>query len=315
MGLSPTDIPLLLTSGLRTEFMSGQTEYKAHIQPLITTEIKSTKASESYGWLGESGEMKEWISERTPKALKEHGFTLVNKDYEHTIEVDRNAIDDDQYDQVALRVRNMGSKAERWKDRRLTEVIELGTSELCYDGQNFFDTDHSEGNSGSQSNAPAAALTYRVSTAAEFVAVLNLVSTAMSQFKDDQGNLVGIKLTHVMVPPALEWLARAAFDPTFSAQAETNAEKLGKGRVQIIVNEYLTTAATVSYTPVYWLDLSSSLKPFIFQNRKEAEFVAMDKPTDQGVFWSKKLYYGVDLRGNFGYGDWRKAYRTEGAAS
>lgn len=315
MGVSPSDIPLMLTAGLKTEFMTGRTQYTAHIQPLVSSTIKSTKAQETYGWLGESGEMKEWISERTPKALREHGFTIVNKDYEHTIEVDRNAIEDDQYGELALRVQNMGAVAERWKDKRLTEVIVAGTTELCYDGQFFFDTDHSEGSSGSQSNAPAAALAYRVSTAAEFITVLNTVSSLMAQYKDDQGLQVGRKPTHVMVPTSLEWIAREAFDPMFRGTGTTTASDMGKGRVQVIVNEYLTNAATISYSPIYWLDLSESLKPFIFQNRKEPEFVAKDKPTDEGAFWAKKLYYGVDLRGNFGYGDWRKAVRTEGAVS
>lgn len=315
MGLSPSDTPLMLTAGLKTEFMTGRSEYTAHIQPLITTTVKSTKASETYGWLGESGEMKEWISERTPKALREHGFTIVNKDYEHTIEVDRNCIEDDQYGEVAIRVKNMGSVAERWKDKRLTAVIEAGTTELCYDGQYFFDTDHSEGLSGSQSNAPAAALAYRVSTAAEAVTVLNAVTHIMAQFKDDAGLQVGRKPTHVMCPTNIEYILREAFDPSFRGTGTTTASEMGKGRVQVISNEYLTNAATVGYSVLYWLDLSETIKPFIFQNRKDPEFVAKDKPTDEGAFWSKKLYYGVDLRGNFGYGDWRKAVRTEGAAS
>lgn len=315
MGLSPSDIPLMLTAGLKTEFMTGRSTYVAHIQPVITTTIKSTKASETYGWLGESGEMKEWISERTPKALREHGFTIVNKDYEHTIEVDRNAIEDDQYGEVAIRVQNMGAVAERWKDKRLSAVVEAGTTELCYDGSYFFDDSHNEGNSGDQSNAPAASVTYKISTVAEAIAVLNLVTSLMAQYKDDQGNQIGRKPTHVMAPTNISWLLKAAFDPTYTGGGETSATIAGKGRVEVITNEYLTNAATPAYSVLYWLDLSEPLKPFIFQNRKEPEFVAKDKPTDDGVFWSKKLYYGVDLRGNFGYGDWRKAVRTEGAVS
>lgn len=314
MGITPEDVPLLLTAGLQTEFMIGQAAYTAHLQPVISTMFKSNKDQETYPWLGESDDMIEWIDERTPKGLKEHGFTIVNKDYESTIGVNRNAILDDQYNQIAPRVQRMGTAAERWKDKRLTEVVIAGTTELCYDGQFFFDTDHDDTNGefAVQSNAPAAGSGYKVETAAKLIAVAQIVDGMFAQFYLDNGQVAHRKLTHVMVPQVMKWIALAAFDPTFTGGGDTTATQIGKNMCQVIVNEYLPNTGTLGCQPIYWLDLSDPVKPFVFQNRQDAVFVAMDKPDATELFWRKKMFYGVDLRGNFGYGDWRKAIRTEG---
>lgn len=315
MGLNRGDIPKLLTSGLRTEFMGdkGFGSTQSDVYKTIALEVPSTKASETYAWLGQLPKMQEWLSERQIKGLSEHGFSIINKDFETTIRVDRNALEDEQYGQLKLLSQMMGQEARRYYDEYLVSVIE--GNGLAYDGQNFFDTDHSEGSSGPQSNAPAAGVAYKVSTAAEFVTVLNTVSTAMSQLNGDNGKRFGAKVTHVLVPTALEWLAREAFDPSYRGTGTTTASEMGKGRVQIIVSEYLATDATVAYSPVYWLDLSKPIKPFIFQNRKNPEFVALDKTDSYENFMSKGILYGVDNRFNMGFGLWQLAYKTVGAAS
>lgn len=313
MGINRNDIPKLITSGLRTEFMGdkGFGVTQSDLYKTIALEVPSTKSSETYAWLGQLPKMREWLSERVIQSLSEHSFTIVNKDFESTIRVDRNALEDEQYGQFKILAQLMGQEAHRFYDEYLISVIEANG--LCYDGQNYFDTDHSEGDSGSQSNAPSAAAGYVVDTAAKFVTVLNLVSSAMAQFKGDQGKHFGAKVTHVLVPTNLEWLARSAFDPDYSAAGETNTEKIGKGRVKVLVSEHLSTSGTLGHQPVYWLDLSKPIKPFIFQNRKAPEFVALDGTDDYENFMSKGILYGVDNRFNMGYALWQLAYKTQGA--
>lgn len=49
----------------------------------------------------------------------------------------------------------------------------------------------------------------------------------------------------------------------------------------------------------------------IFQPRRAAEFVAKDQLTDDNVFMRKEFLYGVDYRGNVGYGLWQLAYASK----
>lgn len=60
----------------------------------------------------------------------------------------------------------------------------------------------------------------------------------------------------------------------------------------------------------FLIDASRPVKPFIFQMRKPPQFVAMDKIDDERVFTSRELRYGVDYRGNAGYGLWQLAYAS-----
>ena len=66
-----------------------------------------------------------------------------------------------------------------------------------------------------------------------------------------------------------------------------------------------------SGTPWFLLDVTRAIKPFIFQNRRPAQFVAKDDPTDTRVFMNKEFTYGVDMRCNAGYGLWQLAYASK----
>lgn len=147
--LTRKDVPRLLLAGLKTIYDSA---YKS-VTPVytqITTEVQSNKSKEEYGWLGATPALREWIDERAPKGIKENGFDLKNKDFEASIEVDRNAIEDDQYGQIKVRVQQMGVQAAKGFDKFLAATIEANG--LAYDGQNFFDTDHPNEDGTTQSN-------------------------------------------------------------------------------------------------------------------------------------------------------------------
>lgn len=66
-----------------------------------------------------------------------------------------------------------------------------------------------------------------------------------------------------------------------------------------------------SGTAWYLLDTTRVLKPVILQKRKNYNFVAMDKETDDNVFMRKEYVYGVDARLNAGYGLWQLAYASK----
>lgn len=302
--LTRGDIPKLLLAWLKTEFFKGYNQINPFYTE-VTTEVKSNKASEVYAWLWDNPWLREWRDEKMPKALLEHGFTLVNKDYEATIAVDRNALDDDQYGQVKIRAMNLGISTRRSYDKILTEVIEAWHSTVCYDWQNFFDTDHSEWDSWTQSN-------YQASSYALAADKLKLIISAMRQFKTDTGEYAGINPTHILVPTGLEFTAKELLDPTFVSVTTDPSKATLKWLLKVIVSPYLANVWTVANSAYYVLDLSGAVKPFIFQNRKPITFVALDKDTDYDNFMSKTLYYSAEARFAFGYGDWRFAYKAMG---
>ena len=115
----------------------------------------SDQASETYAWLGQSPAMREWIGGREAKGFRENGITIANKKYEATLEIPLDWMRRDKTGQIQVRIDEMAQRANAHWAKLLTALIEAGeaaTLGTCYDGQYFFDTDHSEGDSGTQSN-------------------------------------------------------------------------------------------------------------------------------------------------------------------
>ncbi len=61
----------------------------------------------------------------------------------------------------------------------------------------------------------------------------------------------------------------------------------------------------------FLIDDTRGIMPIIFQVRQEPNFVAMFDDTDERVFMAKEFRYGVDWRGNVGYGLWQLAYGSK----
>jgi len=63
--------------------------------------------------------------------------------------------------------------------------------------------------------------------------------------------------------------------------------------------------------PWFLLDITRAIRPFIFQKRRDYQFVAMDSVTDEAVFTKKEFRYGVDARVNVGLGLWQLAFASK----
>lgn len=102
----------------------------------------SNTASNTYDWLGDFPDLREWVGDRVIKDIKENAYQISNKLYEGTIGIQRTSIEDDTVGTLAARIRNMGQSAARHPEKLIASLIATGHSTLCYDGQFFFDTDH-----------------------------------------------------------------------------------------------------------------------------------------------------------------------------
>jgi len=102
----------------------------------------SNTASNTYDWLGDFPDLREWVGDRVVKDIKENAYQISNKLYEGTIGIQRTAIEDDTVGTLAARIRNMGQAAARHPEKMIAALIAAGNTTVCYDGQFFFDNDH-----------------------------------------------------------------------------------------------------------------------------------------------------------------------------
>ena len=210
-----------LFTGYKTLFNQGKQKAQTSWQQ-IATKVPSSSTSNTYGWLGQFPAFREWVGERVLKDISAHGYVIKNKSYESSIVVPRDDIEDDQVGVYGPLFDEMGRAATVHPDELIYSLLKTGTTELCYDGQYFFDTDHPVGEGDNV--------------------------RSVSNFQDGDG-------------PA--W---------------------------------------------YLMDVSRSLKPLLFQERRPYDLRAMNRLDDEAVWMRKEFRYGVDARVSAGFGFWQFAY-------
>ncbi|GHT92614.1 head protein [Betaproteobacteria bacterium] len=123
------------------DYDAGALEAKP-LAPSLALQTRSSTSEEGYAWLAQSSGLREWLGDRQFHALTLSGFTIKNKDFEHTITVSRNDIEDDKIGVLSGAFKMMGYDAASHPDSLLFDLISRGTVEKCYDGRAFFSANH-----------------------------------------------------------------------------------------------------------------------------------------------------------------------------
>lgn len=211
--------------GFKATFLSAFREVAPTYQRVATIVPSSTR-EESYGWLKDFPRIREWVGDRVVNSIAQEGYRIRNKDWEFTVAVDRNDIEDDTFGLYAPMVAEIGRAAASFPDELVWPLLKDGFNATAYDGQPFFSTDH----------------------------------------------------------PVLD---------------ET-------GAVQLVSN-----SGGGAGDGWYLLDTNRTIKPLIYQNRRDFQFVRMDSLSDELAFNRKEYRYGIDGRANVGFGFWQLAYGSK----
>lgn len=283
--------------------------------PKIGMYFKSNQESETYNWLGMVPQMREWVGPRSAKGFWENGLTITNKKYESTLEVDVVDLERDKTGQIMTRVREQAIRANAHWASLLSTLMISGEATTCYDGQYFFDTDHTEGNNTtSQSNdlsidiSALPAAVHGSTTAPspqEMMLVILQCIMAMIGFKDNENEPLNemAKEFLVMTPVPLYYSALAAVGAPVFGGGETNIIKADGAdfRVSVVANPRLTWTEQIT---VYRTD--GNVKPFILQEEKPLTIKAVAEGSEL-EFNEDKHHYGIDARRNVGFGYWQHA--------
>lgn len=283
----------------------------AWVDPLSML-FTSDQDSEEYKWLGQSPAMREWVGGRHAKGFIENGISITNLHFEATIEVLVKEMRRDKTGQVMARIRDLAQRTNSHWASLLSTLIINAEAAVCYDGQYFFDTDHSEGSSGTQSNdittdisALPASVHGAATTAPSVEEAQQSIITSISQilgFKDNQGEPMneGARTFLVMTPMSLY--------PVFSKAVNI---PVGTG----VSEQTIPPEMSISVVPnarLTWTDkfatfrTDGNVKPFIRQQETEVDLKAKAEGSEF-EFDNAAHQYGVDTWRNVGYGYWQHA--------
>lgn len=283
--------------------------------------MPSDQESETYNFLGAVPRMRKWGSGRLVEDLRSDGITLTNELFEATIRIDVDDLRRDKTGQINARINELAKACGLHWEEYLTPFIEDGTGSthgLGYDGQYFFDTDHSEGSSGTQknvlTNAEVAQLDVGAATApteAEMAkAILGCIGW-MLQLKDDRGRPIngGAHSWMVMLGNA------NIYGPAMAACMEMQLEA-GSGAVQpnvlrragfsleCMLNPWMTASSWTDKFLLFRLD--GDTKPFILQEEEGLKVDAIAEGSEMEIN-ERKHQYGATAWRQAGYGQWQHA--------
>lgn len=131
-----------LRVGFNAAMQRGIARVAARQADRVATRVPSAVIEETYGWLGELPEAREWIGARHVRNLSEASYSIKEKPWELTVGVNRDHIETDVLGQYAMRFEAIGRSTVSKPERLVWDLLKAGFTTNCYDGQYFFDTDH-----------------------------------------------------------------------------------------------------------------------------------------------------------------------------
>ena len=282
----------------------------------VSNLFTSDQASEVYPFLGQVPRMREVVGGRQIQGYTANSITIFNKHYEASHEFRIQDIRRDKSDQIRTRMSELADGAMTHWASLLTVLLAAAATTVCYDGQYFFDTDHLEGESGSQSNSisvdisalPAAVHGSTTAPSVEEMqqAMLSGIAQIMS-FKDNQGEPMNEYARDFLWvgPPSLFLTASAAVKglTTAALQQNLNPNFVADLRVSVVMNARLAGTWTDKFA---MFRTDTPTKGLVRQTEQEVVLVSIAEGSEyaaKNFAW----WFGIDAWRGAALGAWQKA--------
>lgn len=240
------------------------------------------------------------VPTENPKVIDtmiEKAIEVEANDFYLNLHLTANAIQDDQTGQLLDKFNGVLPSFQRHINNRVFKVLNGGDGSdygQCYDGSDFFDSDHTDEGGKYQTNQDN-----------EYTLTLNdtnfdTVWVACQNFKDDVGEFTNFMYDLLVVPPALRKVAHQIANNPWVYDTANREENPYEGEIRYMTSPELDSTAW------YLIASNENVKPLIVVVRKRPQLngdPVFDPFQDGGGVWTFP-YHG---RYEVFYGDWRLA--------
>jgi phage major head subunit gpT-like protein len=147
MEISAANLTALFT-GFDVVFQRGFEKPPSYYEQIASV-VRSGSRQTTYPWLGRTTRFREWLGDRVVQALESHTYTIVNRNFEDTVAIDRNDIEDDTYGVYEPIIEQLGWDTKMHPDMLLFSMLKDAVANPAdvtgYDGQPFFSAAHPVG--------------------------------------------------------------------------------------------------------------------------------------------------------------------------
>jgi phage major head subunit gpT-like protein len=282
----------------------------------VTFKVNTDQAQEEYDWVGNVPMMQEWIGPRAERELRAYKHIIKNRLWEATLGIKVDDLRRDKTGQIQARMGELASRAVEHRGKLLTDLIIAGETTAAYDGQFFFDTDHSEGDSGTLSNDLAAGdygvLNVTTPAAPTPDEMANIIITMVQHqfaYKDDTGEPLNTSgRNFILMVPVNMWGSAVAAVANMNLNTGVGTRDNPYKAIQAagfnvipVANPRLTWT-----TKLALFRTDGIVKPFIYQE-EYAPKSDMIGPDSEYTKINRRILVLVEALYNVGFGMWQHA--------
>ncbi|MCC9603506.1 Mu-like prophage major head subunit gpT family protein [Stieleria sp. JC731] len=263
---------------------------------LVAMTVPSTTDREDYDWLGAFPKVREWLGDMVFEQMASADFTIKNREFYAGIRLNKQKIDDGNTGYFDNLIPGLVEQMDRHPDKLMFEFLEDAEAYEGFDGQYFFDTDHSWGDSGTQSNLLTTAVVDKdVPTKAELRALFQNILTKFLSYKNDKGEAFAapdattINDLVVFCPLKYYFLLDEAFNGTMKVEGGAAVPNYTVVKPTFIPMAHMTG----DYFDVF--RTGQSIKPLVFQDRESLSTFqeGADKPTQRDILVGAKARHNI----------------------
>src|SRR3954465_2492989 len=108
-----TDLSLLSSRAIRGMYFAARESNAGNLWlPRVSNLFGSDQASETYRFLGAIPIFREWVGGRQANGFRGDGITIVNTQYENTIEIRKTDVRRDKTDQIRARIAEFSNSGD-----------------------------------------------------------------------------------------------------------------------------------------------------------------------------------------------------------
>lgn len=234
------------------------------------------------------------------QSMIEKSKTVTPEDWNLTLHISDNAVRDDQTASLLQKFQNLMPAYDKHINSRVFTVLNAGDGQTygaCYDGQDFFDSDHVDKGAHYTTNQDnEATLTLSLDN-------FNTAWVAANAFVDDQGQYTQYNYNLLVCHPTNNVVAANITGNTDAMDTGNREVNPYAGNFSYIMAPELDTNAW------YIIAESESVKPLYvaFKKRPQLQEIWFDPQQPDGGMH----YFKYHARYVVGYGDWRLAYQGQ----
>lgn len=299
----------LLEPGLRKVFMETYKEVPEQFSKVFNVQ-NSNKAIETDLRMGGFGlwEKKDSAgSVQYQEPTDSQALQYIHEEFASGFTVERKLVDDEQYNQISKMSKALGRAARATIETKAAEVWNNAFTVNGFDGVPLISATHKRLDGGTMSNRLAA--TDGAGAADGALSDRNLKAGLIQSRRqvDDKGILIQVNPKKLIVPPALEYVAKTIVQSVNLSAAGngtgmTNDKNVIANQLEVVVMDYFTSNTA-------WFLLDPTVAEINFFWRKRLEF------KNEEDFSTMQAKYRGYMRFSAGYSDYRGVFGSLGTGA